>query len=96
MKGEENKAEICWLQNDKKPYYTKKQTKAAKTKLESERTLQSMFKDKKLDFDSYIAKYVCLNELEIVKIEEREDKNDLEIWTTLPSVEVPSPSVEID
>ena len=39
---------------------------------------------------------LCLNELEIVEIEEREDENDLEIWTTLPSVEVPSPSVEID
>ena len=62
MKGEENKAEISWLQSDKKPYYIKKQTKAAKTKLESERTLQSTLKDNKLELDSYIAKYVCLNE----------------------------------
>ena len=82
LRDEENKAEIYWLQSDKKPYYMKKQTKAAKRKLESERTLQSMLKDNKLDLDSYIAKYGCLNELEIVEIEEREDENDLEIWTS--------------
>ena len=57
LRGEENKAEIWWLQSGKKPYFMKKQTKAAKTKLESERTLQSMLKDNKLDLDSYIAKY---------------------------------------
>ena len=39
---------------------------------------------------------LCLNELEIVEIEEREDENDLEIWATLPSVEIALPSVEID
>ena len=84
----------------------KKQTKAAKTIRfswrESERTLQSMLKDNKLDLDSYIAKYASLNELEIVEIEERDDENDLEIWKTsvskeeiAPSVEIALPSVEI-
>ena len=39
---------FCDFMKGEEPCGMKKQTKAAKTKLESERTLQSMLKDKKI------------------------------------------------